>query len=146
MRFPRFFGKKRGHRRTGSQAWASLGDAAFHAALLTAGIVFAGLLLSGVAVPEWRINQHFLATDCTVLGKGLARRTTVADRGGSSTWQPCLRVRYDVAGSPTESWSTPSRSTTANRFSARSLLQCALALAKLGMCTHMRTHTCQCAQ
>lgn len=112
MRFPRFFGKKRGHRRTGSQAWASLGDAAFHAALLTAGIVFGGLLLSGVAVPEWRINQHFLATDCTVLGKGLARRTSATDRRGASTWQPCLRVRYDVAGRPMESWSTPARSTT----------------------------------
>lgn len=112
MRFPRFFGKKRGHRRTGSQAWASLGDAAFQAALLTAGLVFAGLLLSGVAVPEWRINQHFLATDCTVLGKGLARRTSPTDRRGASTWQPCLRVRYEVAGQPMESWSTPSRSTT----------------------------------
>ena len=44
MRLPRFFGKKRGHRRTGSQAWASLGDAAFHAALLAAGLVF-GLAL-----------------------------------------------------------------------------------------------------
>lgn len=128
MRFPRFFGKKRGHRRTGSQAWASLGDAAFHASLLTAGIVFAGLLLSGVAVPEWRINQHFQATDCTVLGKGLARRSGT-DRRGSSTWQPCLRVRYDVAGQPMESWSTPSRSTTT---SDRGRALAALAAWKLG--------------
>ncbi len=113
MRFPRFFGKKRGHRRTGSQAWASLGDAAFHAALLAAGLVFAGLLLSGVAVPEWRINQHFVPTECTVLGKGLARRTIVAaDRSTSFTWQPCLRVRYQAAGRTVESWSTPSRGTT----------------------------------
>ena len=130
MRFPRFFGKKRGHRRTGSPAWASLGDAAFHAALLTAGFVFAGLLLSGVAVPEWRINQHFLATDCTVLGKGLVRRTIVAaDRSSSFTWQPCLRVRYEVAGRSTESWSTPSRSTTA---SDRTQAVAALSAWKLG--------------
>jgi hypothetical protein len=117
VRFPRFFGKKRGHRRTGSQVWASLGDAAFHAALLAAGLVFAGVLLSGVAVPEWRINQHFVPTDCTVLGKGLARRTVVAaDRSSSFTWQPCLRVRYEVAGRTIESWSTPSRaSTTSDR-------------------------------
>ncbi len=112
MKFPRFFGKKRGHRRTGSPAWASLGDAAFHAALLAAGLVFAGLLLSGVAVPEWRINHHFLPTSCTVLGKGVARRTSVASDGGSvSTWQPCLRVRYEVDGTTIESWSTSSRST-----------------------------------
>jgi len=113
VRFPRFFGKKRGHRRTGSQVWASLGDAAFHAALLTVGLVFAGVLLSGVAVPEWRINQHFVPTECTVLGKGLARRTVVAtDRSSSFTWQPCLRVRYEAAGRTVEAWSTPSRSTT----------------------------------
>lgn len=130
MRFPRFFGKKRGHRRTGSQAWASLGDAAFHAVLLAVGVVFAGLLLSGVAVPEWRINQHFQATVCTVLGKGLVRRTMVAtDRGTSFTWQPCLRVRYDVAGRTLESWSTPSRSSTA---SDRKRAVAALSAWKLG--------------
>ena len=125
MRFPRFFGKKRGHRRTGSQVWASLGDATFHAALLAAGVVFAGLLLSGVAVPEWRINQHFMPTDCTVLGKGLARRTIAsADRGSSFTWQPCLRVRYEAAGRTVEAWSTPSRgTTTSDRGRALAALQ-----------------------
>lgn len=47
MRLPRFFGKKRGHRRTGSQAWGSFGEAIFYAALVAAGVCFAGLLLSG---------------------------------------------------------------------------------------------------
>lgn len=112
MKFPRLFGKKRGHRRTGSQAWASLGDAAFHAALVAGGLVFAALLLSGVAVPEWRINHHFLPTTCTVLGKGLVHRTAFASDGGTtSTWQPCLRVRYGTDGQSRESWSTPSRGT-----------------------------------
>lgn len=60
MRLPRFFGKKRGHRRTGSQAWGSFGEAVFYAALVAAGLCFAGLLLSGAvgigpesAVPAW---------------------------------------------------------------------------------------------
>ncbi|MFM8497781.1 MAG: hypothetical protein ACKOEM_20000, partial [Planctomycetia bacterium] len=47
MRLPRFFGKKRGHRRTGSQAWGSFGEAMFYAALVAAGLGFAGLLVTG---------------------------------------------------------------------------------------------------
>jgi len=47
VRLPRFFGKKRGHRRTGSQAWGSIGEAVFYAALGGAGLGFAGLLLTG---------------------------------------------------------------------------------------------------
>lgn len=46
MRLPRFFGKKRGHRRTGSQAWGSFGEAVFYAALVTAGLCFAVLLVT----------------------------------------------------------------------------------------------------
>ena len=52
MRLPRFLAKKRGDRRTGAEVWGSVGDALFHAILLAAGMVFAGLLLTGVAVPE----------------------------------------------------------------------------------------------
>jgi hypothetical protein len=44
---PRFFGKKRGHRRTGSQAWGSFGEAVFYGALVTAGLCFASLLATG---------------------------------------------------------------------------------------------------
>jgi hypothetical protein len=120
VRLPRFFGKKRGHRRTGSQAWASLGDATFHAALLAAGLAFGGLLVSGVAVPEWRINHDFVPTECAILGKGLMRRS-VARPGASpsSTWQPCLRVRYDAGGTSVEAWSGAARSTiTADRDEA----------------------------
>lgn len=120
MRLPRFFGKKRGHRRTGSQVWASLGDAAFHAALLAAGLVFGGLLLSGVAVPEWRMNHQFEPTDAVVLGTGLVRRQVTEPTGSvTPTWQPTVRVRYEVAGRPVESWSRASRATiTADRQTA----------------------------
>jgi len=117
VRFPRFFEKKRGHRRTGSQEWASLGDAAFHAALLVAGLIFGGLLLSGVSVPEWRMNHEFRSTNATVLGKGLVRRRITEPMGRvTQTWQPTVRIRYDVDGGSIESWSRSSRTTiTANR-------------------------------
>lgn len=106
MRLPRFFGKKRGHRRTGSHAWGSLGEGAFHAVVFCAGLVFGALLLSGVAVPEWRINHDFLPTVCRVVGTGLVRRT-VEDPPGvfTATWRPSLRVRYAADGVDRETWS-----------------------------------------
>ena len=96
MRLPRFFAKKRGHRRTGSEAWGSFGEGLFHAVLVAAGLVFGGLLLTGVAVPEWRINHDFLPTTATVVGKGLGRRLGTA----GPTWQPGLLVRYETEAGP----------------------------------------------
>ena len=49
VRFPRFFEKKRGNRRTGSHVWGSLGEGLFFAALFTAGIVFAVMLVGDIA-------------------------------------------------------------------------------------------------
>ena len=104
MRLPRFFGKKRGHRRTGSQVWGTVGDAVFHAALLLGGVVFGGLLVSGVAVPEWRINHDFVPTTCTVVGKRIERRVVDRAPGG---WHPAVLVRYAAAGVWREAWAWP---------------------------------------
>lgn len=101
MRLPRFFSKKRGHRRTGSEVWGSVGEALFHAALVLAGVAFGSLLVTGIAVPEWRINHDFIESPGTVVGKGLARRSTGA---ADASWQPCLRLRYAVAGQTLEGW------------------------------------------
>ena len=104
MRLPRIFGKKRGHRRTGSQVWGTVIDAAFHAVLLATGVIFGGLLVSGVAVPEWRINHDFLATRCTVVGKRIERR--VVDRQPGD-WHPALLVRYEADGVVRTAWVWP---------------------------------------
>jgi hypothetical protein len=120
VRLPRLFAKKRGHRRSGSQAWGSFGEGVFYGVLLIAGLVFGGLLLSGVAVPEWRINHDFVETRGTIVGTGLAKRT-VEDPPGSfaTTWQPCLRVRYVVGSAVREGWSRPlSPDATADREAA----------------------------
>jgi hypothetical protein len=47
VKLPRFFGKKRGHRRTGLAVWGSVGEGLFYTALVAAGLLFGGLLLSG---------------------------------------------------------------------------------------------------
>ena len=104
MRLPRIFGKKRGHRRTGSQAWGTVGDAAFQAALLLTGLVFGGLLVSGVAVPEWRINHDYVRTACTVVGKRVERR--VVDQPPGS-WHPALLVRSRAGDAERETWAFP---------------------------------------
>jgi hypothetical protein len=100
VRFPRFFAKKRGHRRSVSEVWGSIAEGLFHAGLVLAGLVFGALLVTGVAVPEWRINHRFVEARGTVIGKGLARHTTARDR----TWEPALRLRYDTAAGPIEAW------------------------------------------
>lgn len=52
MRLPRFFAKKRGHRRTDSQAWGAVAEGCFYASLLVAGAVFGSLLVSGLVYPS----------------------------------------------------------------------------------------------
>ena len=66
MKLPRFFGKKRGHRRTGLAVWGSVGEGLFYAALVAAGLVFGGLLLSG-AMSEVPAGEAG-----TALGRGQA--------------------------------------------------------------------------
>ena len=104
MRLPRFFAKKRGHRRTGSQVWGSVGEALFHGALVLAGLAFGGLLVTGVAVPEWRINHDFVEARGRVVGKGIARRTIPTAGSSGTSWQAALRLRYPAAQGVVESW------------------------------------------
>lgn len=104
MRLPRFFAKKRGDRQTGLEVWGSVGEAVFHGALLLTGLAFGGLLISGVAVPEWRINHDFVAADAVIEGKGLARREIARGAETERSWQPCLRLRYFDSQESRSSW------------------------------------------
>jgi hypothetical protein len=99
VRLPRIFGKKRGHRRTGSKAWGSFGDGLFHGALVCAGVVFGTLLISGVAVPEWRINHDFVAARGRVLAKGLVKRT-VDDPLAAATAPDMRSANASMASEP----------------------------------------------
>jgi hypothetical protein len=104
VRLPRFFAKKLGHRRTGSEVWGSVGEALFHGVLVVAGLAFGGLLVTGVAVPEWRINHDFLETRGRIVGKGLARTTPRTAASSGTSWQAALRLRFATPAGEVESW------------------------------------------
>jgi hypothetical protein len=108
VRLPRFFEKKRGERRTGSQAWASFGEGAFYGALLLAGLVFGAAMATGVAMPAWRLHHDFVETRGLVVARGLVSRRVEDPPGAAqTTWQPCARVRYAAHGAEREAWSRP---------------------------------------
>jgi hypothetical protein len=118
VRLPRFFGKKRGHRRTGWEAWGSIGDGLFHVAILVAGLAFGGLLVSGVTVPEWRMNHDFVPTSGTIVGTGLERRSA-ADGSATPTYRPMLAVRYAAGAADREAWvPAPRTGRTSDRSAA----------------------------
>jgi hypothetical protein len=104
VRLPRFFAKKLGHRRTGSEVWGSVGEALFHGVLVVAGLAFGGVLVTGVAVPEWRINHDFVEARGRVVGKGLARHSRPAAAPGEISWQAALRLRYPTTAGAVEAW------------------------------------------
>lgn len=56
------YGKKRGHRRTGSRTWGSAGEALFFGFFLLLGSVFLAGLFHMLVVPEWRVNHNFVET------------------------------------------------------------------------------------
>jgi len=113
VRLPTFFNKKRGNRRTGLPVWGSLGEGIYHAVLLVAGLIIGVLMLAGIAVPEWRINNQFVGVNGRLIGKGLARHTLRDVFGGTKyAWRPALLVQYDVDGVEVESWDTVHSSET----------------------------------
>lgn len=95
------FGKKRGHRRTGSKALASAGEALFFAVLLGMGAGFFILMLVKMVVPEWRAEHDFVETTATVLE---TRIDESSDNDGRSVYRPTVRIQYSVDGQPYDIW------------------------------------------
>ncbi len=85
----RIFGKKRGHRHTGSKTLGSAGEALFFALLLIAGTTFLILLLATRVVPEWRANHDFVQDEAVVLEKRIAERR---DSDGNPAYRAEVRL------------------------------------------------------
>lgn len=96
----RMYGKKRGHRRTGSEKLGSAGEAVALAFLLALGAVFAVLLVRMPVLPEWRANHDFVETP------GLVKATRIGNlaNGDQFKFRAEVLVQYDAEGAPREQW------------------------------------------
>ena len=96
----RMYGKKRGHRRTGSEKLGSAGEALALAGVLALGIVFAVFLVRMPVLPEWRANRDFVETS------GVAKATRVGDikYGDQFKFRAEVLVQYMADGATREHW------------------------------------------
>lgn len=88
----RYYGKKRGDRRTGSRMLGSVGEMIFYAAFLLLGCVSGAMFFSFLAIPQWRVNNEFVKSTCVVLEK---RINETADDDGPQ-YRPEFRIRYEI--------------------------------------------------
>jgi hypothetical protein len=98
----RYYEKKRGHRRTGSRLFGSVGEALFFAALLLLG---SGGVVAGIVwlvVPEWRVNHHFIEHTCTVKDK----RVVSDQREKGTLYRPEVLIEYADPSLPGRTIST----------------------------------------
>ena len=96
----RYFEKKRGHRRTGSRLFGSVGEAIFFAVLLVVGCA---AIVSGIAwliIPEWRVNHGFVEHTCKVIEKRVA--PVQGEKG--QLFRPELKIDYEVQGVTYSPW------------------------------------------
>lgn len=94
-RWFRFYGKKRGDRRTGSHRLGSLGEALFFTVFLTAGGVFFGIMFGNLVIPEWRANRQFAQTECAVDQVSVR---VVKDADNIVSYLPDVAIHYEVDG------------------------------------------------
>jgi hypothetical protein len=96
----RYYGKKRGHRRTGSPLVGRAGEAIFWAVLLLLGCGGTIELLLQFVLPEWRVNHEFVATTCKVLDK------RIGERHGEDgpLFRPELKIEYEAGGATYRDW------------------------------------------
>jgi len=96
----RIYGKKRGHRSTGSGVLGWVGEAVFFSGVLALGLVGLALLVFLYVVPQWRASHEFLETRCRVLDKRVAARVA----GDELSYRPEVLIEYEVGGRTYRIW------------------------------------------
>lgn len=96
----RLYGKKRGHRRTGSPVIGSVGEALFFALFLLLGCGGLIAIFATLVVPEWRVNHVFVQHPCTVLAKQVGQI-----KGEDGTlYRPEIQIEYQISGETYRVW------------------------------------------
>ncbi|HET6881198.1 MAG TPA: DUF3592 domain-containing protein [Pirellulales bacterium] len=96
----RFYGKKRGGRRTGSSLVAKLGSAGFCALALAIGCVALGRIVVGLAIPEVRANRDFVEQAARLIDKRLDQQPS---RDGA-LFAPRFRLQFTAQGRTHTPW------------------------------------------
>lgn len=90
----RYYGKKRGHRRTGSPRLAGIVEAVLSALFMLVGCCWLLWMIVSYVLPEWRANHEFVETTCRVLDK----RIDEQDFADGPLYRPEIKIQYEVAG------------------------------------------------
>ena len=96
----RMYGKKRGHRRTGSKMLGNVGEALVLLFFLALGTGFTVALLKMPVLPEWRANHDFAET------KGVVRDVRVGQQTDSqgTSYRAEVLVRYTADNETLQAW------------------------------------------
>lgn len=94
------YGKKRGNRRTGSKALASVGEAAAFLFFLILGTWFMVLLVRMPVLPEWRANHDFVETT------GVVKSVKVGQPfdGSQTGYRAEVQIEYVADGQTRRHW------------------------------------------
>ena len=96
----RFYEKKRGNRRTGSNKLGSAGEALFFAVFFLLGCGGLVAMFATLVVPEWRTNHEFIKDTCTV------RETRIGQKRGEdgTLYRPEVQIEYRIDGETYRIW------------------------------------------
>ncbi|MEX0711665.1 MAG: DUF3592 domain-containing protein [Pirellulales bacterium] len=97
-RYLRFYGKKRGDRRTGSRELGTFGFGCAYALCFAVGWGLLALILVYWAIPELRVNRDFVRHICRVTDVRLDRAPS------GDTYAPRLHVEFEVKGKRYSVW------------------------------------------
>ena len=96
----KFYGKKRGDRRTGSRQMGRAGMGFFFGAFLLVGLGALVLILFTLSIPEWRVNHEFVEARCLVIESRVGE--TNGDDG--PTYRPEFKMEYTVGDDVYTEW------------------------------------------
>lgn len=95
----RFYGKKRGQRRTGSNKLGRRALGLFFAVFLLVGFASLSIILSQLTVPEWRVNHEYREASCRLLAKQAQASPADASRS-----RPGFQIQYEVGKQSYSRW------------------------------------------
>jgi hypothetical protein len=96
----RWYQKKRGNRRTGSQTLGNVGEALFFAFFLIIGAIAFTAMLLLLIIPEWQVNHEFIEHKCKIVGKRLAE----TDGENGKLYKPEFQIEYTINGLTKTLW------------------------------------------